>query len=85
MGGVSCCLSAAALYLLGRSSGRHAEALKSVARDEKRCSCRALAAAANRSGQNNEVHMESLRMVQMGPRGSDLCVICPVFLPSPIK
>ncbi|KAG9157005.1 hypothetical protein Leryth_009042 [Lithospermum erythrorhizon] len=31
-GGVSCCLSAAALYLLGRSSGRDAEALKSVTR-----------------------------------------------------
>lgn len=31
-GGVSCCLSAAALYLLGRSSGRDAEGLKSVAR-----------------------------------------------------
>lgn len=31
-GGVSCCLSAAALYLLGRSSGRDAEVLKSVAR-----------------------------------------------------
>ncbi|KAJ6751076.1 hypothetical protein OIU85_001585 [Salix viminalis] len=44
-----------------------------------------------RSGQNNEVHMESLRMVQMAPRGSDLCVICPeqkykaVFLPPPIE
>ncbi|KAK4762755.1 hypothetical protein SAY87_013402 [Trapa incisa] len=31
-GGLSCCLSAAALYLLGRSSGRDAEALKSVLR-----------------------------------------------------
>ncbi|GAV78716.1 GIDE domain-containing protein/zf-C3HC4_3 domain-containing protein [Cephalotus follicularis] len=31
-GGLSCCLSAAALYLLGRSSGRDAEALKSVTR-----------------------------------------------------
>lgn len=31
-GGVSCCLSAAALYLLGRSSGRDAEVLKSVTR-----------------------------------------------------
>ncbi|KAK9281011.1 hypothetical protein L1049_003903 [Liquidambar formosana] len=31
-GGVSCCLSAAALYLLGRSSGRDAEILKSVTR-----------------------------------------------------
>lgn len=31
-GGISCCLSAAALYLLGRSSGRDAEALKSVTR-----------------------------------------------------
>ncbi|XP_054802430.1 E3 ubiquitin-protein ligase SP1 isoform X2 [Prosopis cineraria] len=31
-GGVSCCLSAAALYLLGRSSGRDAEILKSVNR-----------------------------------------------------
>ncbi|XP_019161414.1 PREDICTED: E3 ubiquitin-protein ligase SP1 isoform X1 [Ipomoea nil] len=31
-GGVTCCLSAAALYLLGRSSGRDAEALKSVTR-----------------------------------------------------
>ncbi|KAF9669406.1 hypothetical protein SADUNF_Sadunf14G0104400 [Salix dunnii] len=31
-GGVSCCLSAAALYLLGRSSGRDAEVLKSVAK-----------------------------------------------------
>lgn len=31
-GGLSCCLSAAALYLLGRSSGRDADALKSVAR-----------------------------------------------------
>ncbi|XP_078446795.1 E3 Ubiquitin ligase family protein [Wolffia australiana] len=29
-GGVGCCLSAAALYLLGRSSGRDAEALRSV-------------------------------------------------------
>ncbi|CAL1362077.1 unnamed protein product [Linum trigynum] len=31
-GGISCCLSAAALYLLGRSSGRDAEALRSVTR-----------------------------------------------------
>ncbi|KAK9756101.1 hypothetical protein RND81_01G073400 [Saponaria officinalis] len=31
-GGISCCLSAAALYVLGRSSGRDADALKSVAR-----------------------------------------------------
>uniref|UniRef100_A0A7N0U0I2 RING-type E3 ubiquitin transferase n=1 Tax=Kalanchoe fedtschenkoi TaxID=63787 RepID=A0A7N0U0I2_KALFE len=31
-GGLSCCMSAAALYLLGRSSGRDAEALKSVIR-----------------------------------------------------
>ncbi|KAL1225325.1 E3 ubiquitin-protein ligase SP1 [Cardamine amara subsp. amara] len=31
-GGVSCCLSAAALYLLGRSSGRDAEVLKTVTR-----------------------------------------------------
>ncbi|KAL2900544.1 E3 ubiquitin-protein ligase SP1, partial [Bienertia sinuspersici] len=31
-GGLSCCLSAAALYLLGRSSGRDVESLKSVAR-----------------------------------------------------
>ncbi|OWM77935.1 E3 ubiquitin-protein ligase SP1 [Punica granatum] len=31
-GGLSCCLSAAALYVLGRSSGRDAEALKSVLR-----------------------------------------------------
>ncbi|KMT06107.1 hypothetical protein BVRB_7g163340 [Beta vulgaris subsp. vulgaris] len=31
-GGLSCCLSAAALYLLGRSSGRDAESLKSVGR-----------------------------------------------------
>ncbi|KAI9080329.1 hypothetical protein K1719_037723 [Acacia pycnantha] len=31
-GGVSCCLSAAALYLLGRGSGRDAEILKSVTR-----------------------------------------------------
>uniref|UniRef100_A0A803NRB3 RING-type E3 ubiquitin transferase n=2 Tax=Cannabis sativa TaxID=3483 RepID=A0A803NRB3_CANSA len=31
-GGLSCCLSAAALYLLGRSSGRDAELLKSVTR-----------------------------------------------------
>lgn len=31
-GGLSCCLSAAALYLLGRSSGRDAEVLKSVSR-----------------------------------------------------
>ncbi|KAF3944074.1 hypothetical protein ACB098_10G081900 [Castanea mollissima] len=31
-GGISCCLSAAALYLLGRSSGRDAVLLKSVAR-----------------------------------------------------
>ncbi|XP_057964837.1 E3 ubiquitin-protein ligase SP1 [Malania oleifera] len=31
-GGLSCCLSAAALYLLGRSSGRDAEILKSVIR-----------------------------------------------------
>ncbi|XP_057745613.1 E3 ubiquitin-protein ligase SP1-like [Arachis stenosperma] len=31
-GGISCCLSAAALYLLGRSSGRDAELLKSVTR-----------------------------------------------------
>ncbi|KAJ0979661.1 hypothetical protein J5N97_015135 [Dioscorea zingiberensis] len=31
-GGVGCCLSAAALYLLGRSSGRDADALKSVSR-----------------------------------------------------
>eukprot|EP00262_Sarcandra_glabra_P017002 TRINITY_DN5682_c0_g2_i1.p1 TRINITY_DN5682_c0_g2~~TRINITY_DN5682_c0_g2_i1.p1 ORF type:complete len:344 (+),score=40.71 TRINITY_DN5682_c0_g2_i1:113-1144(+) len=31
-GGLSCCLSAAALYLLGRSSGRDAEILKSVPR-----------------------------------------------------
>ncbi|ONM60195.1 Protein trichome birefringence-like 10 [Zea mays] len=31
-GGVGCCLSAAALYLLGRSSGSDAEVLRSVAR-----------------------------------------------------
>ncbi|KAF7804780.1 E3 ubiquitin-protein ligase SP1 [Senna tora] len=31
-GGISCCLSAGALYLLGRSSGRDAEILKSVTR-----------------------------------------------------
>ncbi|KAM7495958.1 hypothetical protein LguiA_020372 [Lonicera macranthoides] len=31
-GGVSCCLSAAALYVLGRSSGRDAEVLQSVTR-----------------------------------------------------
>ncbi|GLU03482.1 hypothetical protein SLE2022_206780 [Rubroshorea leprosula] len=31
-GGLSCCLSAAALYLLGRSSGRDAELLKTVTR-----------------------------------------------------
>ncbi|KAK1356093.1 RING-type E3 ubiquitin transferase [Heracleum sosnowskyi] len=31
-GGVSCCLSAAALYLLGRSSGRDADVLKTVTR-----------------------------------------------------
>lgn len=31
-GGLSCCLSAAALYVLGRSSGRDAEVLKSVTR-----------------------------------------------------
>lgn len=31
-GGLGCCLSAAALYLLGRTSGRDVEALKSVAR-----------------------------------------------------
>ncbi|XP_044493029.1 E3 ubiquitin-protein ligase SP1 [Mangifera indica] len=31
-GGVSCCLSGAALYLLGRSSGRDAEVLKTVTR-----------------------------------------------------
>ncbi|XP_021835149.1 E3 ubiquitin-protein ligase SP1 isoform X2 [Spinacia oleracea] len=31
-GGISCCLSAAALYLLGRSSGRDAHSLKSVGR-----------------------------------------------------
>ncbi|KAD2236683.1 hypothetical protein E3N88_41585 [Mikania micrantha] len=31
-GGVTCCLSAAALYLLGRSSGKDAEVLKSVTR-----------------------------------------------------
>ncbi|XP_076901131.1 E3 ubiquitin-protein ligase SP1-like isoform X1 [Bidens hawaiensis] len=31
-GGVTCCLSAAALYILGRSSGKDAEALKSVTR-----------------------------------------------------
>ncbi|XP_015951060.2 E3 ubiquitin-protein ligase SP1-like [Arachis duranensis] len=31
-GGISCCLSAAALYLLGRSSGRDAELFKSVTR-----------------------------------------------------
>lgn len=31
-GGVTCCLSAAALYLLGRSSGRDAEVLKTVTR-----------------------------------------------------
>lgn len=31
-GGLSCCLSAAALYVLGRSSGRDAELLKSVTR-----------------------------------------------------
>ncbi|XP_061962327.1 E3 ubiquitin-protein ligase SP1 [Populus nigra] len=31
-GGISCCLSGAALYLLGRSSGRDAEVLKSVAK-----------------------------------------------------
>ncbi|KAL3827906.1 hypothetical protein ACJIZ3_016708 [Penstemon smallii] len=32
VGGITCCLSAAALYLLGRSSGRDAEVLKSVTR-----------------------------------------------------
>ncbi|KAL2535612.1 E3 Ubiquitin ligase family protein [Forsythia ovata] len=32
IGGFTCCLSAAALYLLGRSSGRDAEVLKSVTR-----------------------------------------------------
>ncbi|KAI5680334.1 hypothetical protein M9H77_01561 [Catharanthus roseus] len=31
-GGISCCLSGAALYLLGRSSGRDADVLKSVTR-----------------------------------------------------
>nr|DAD33536.1 TPA_asm: hypothetical protein HUJ06_012387 [Nelumbo nucifera] len=31
-GGLSCCLSAAVLYLLGRRSGRDADALKSVTR-----------------------------------------------------
>ncbi|GKA87335.1 hypothetical protein Tco_0809046, partial [Tanacetum coccineum] len=31
-GGVTCCLSAAALYLLGRSSGKDADVLKSVTR-----------------------------------------------------
>uniref|UniRef100_A0A1D1XC26 RING-type E3 ubiquitin transferase n=1 Tax=Anthurium amnicola TaxID=1678845 RepID=A0A1D1XC26_9ARAE len=31
-GGVGCCLSAAALYLLGRSSGRDADSLRSVVR-----------------------------------------------------
>ncbi|XP_042517275.1 E3 ubiquitin-protein ligase SP1 [Macadamia integrifolia] len=31
-GGLSCCLSAAALYLLGRNSGRDAEGLRSVTR-----------------------------------------------------
>lgn len=31
-GGVSCCLSAAALYLLGRSSGRDADVLRTVTR-----------------------------------------------------
>ncbi|KDP21507.1 hypothetical protein JCGZ_21978 [Jatropha curcas] len=31
-GGISCCLSGVALYLLGRSSGRDAEVLKSVSR-----------------------------------------------------
>ncbi|CAK9175852.1 unnamed protein product [Ilex paraguariensis] len=31
-GGITCCFSAAALYLLGRSSGRDAEVLKSVTR-----------------------------------------------------
>jgi len=31
-GGISCCLGAAALYLLGRNSGRDAEVLKSVTR-----------------------------------------------------
>ncbi|XP_072960195.1 E3 ubiquitin-protein ligase SP1-like [Typha angustifolia] len=31
-GGVGCCMSAAALYLLGRSSGRDADVLKSVTR-----------------------------------------------------
>ncbi|KAJ0112911.1 hypothetical protein Patl1_01166 [Pistacia atlantica] len=31
-GGISCCLSGAALYLLGRSSGRDAEVLKTVTR-----------------------------------------------------
>ncbi|CAM8930322.1 unnamed protein product [Rhodiola kirilowii] len=31
-GGLSCCMSSAALYLLGRSSGRDAQALKSVIR-----------------------------------------------------
>ncbi|WCJ21485.1 E3 Ubiquitin ligase family protein [Euphorbia peplus] len=31
-GGISCCMSAAALYLLGRTSGRDAEILKSVTR-----------------------------------------------------
>ncbi|AAF07365.1 unknown protein; 23656-22633 [Arabidopsis thaliana] len=31
-GGVTCCLSAAALYLLGRSSGRDAEVLETVTR-----------------------------------------------------
>ncbi|CAK9151024.1 unnamed protein product [Ilex paraguariensis] len=31
-GGITCCLSSAALYLLGRSSGRDADVLKSVSR-----------------------------------------------------
>ncbi|KAL9672557.1 hypothetical protein QQ045_028808 [Rhodiola kirilowii] len=34
-GGLGCCMSAAALYLLGRSSGREAEALKSVMKDNQ--------------------------------------------------
>ncbi|KAL1539799.1 Subtilisin-like protease 1 [Salvia divinorum] len=32
VGGITCCLSAAAVYLLGRSSGRDADVLKSVTR-----------------------------------------------------
>ncbi|GJY03575.1 E3 ubiquitin protein ligase SP1 [Tanacetum coccineum] len=47
-GGVTCCLSAAALYLLGRSSGKDADVLKSVTRVDQLKDLAKLLEAANK-------------------------------------